>query len=60
MILCVLNRDLLKLPKNRQISQLQYDRIMGYIKSGKDEGATCLLGGDRHGQEGYFIQPTSV
>ncbi|EFP89168.2 aldehyde dehydrogenase (NAD+) [Puccinia graminis f. sp. tritici CRL 75-36-700-3] len=41
-----------------QISQLQYDRIMGYIKSGKDEGATCLLGGDRHGQEGYFIQPT--
>ncbi|KAA1083509.1 aldehyde dehydrogenase (NAD(P)(+)) ald5, variant 2 [Puccinia graminis f. sp. tritici] len=41
-----------------QISQLQYDRIMGYIKSGKDEGATCLLGGDRHGQEGFFIQPT--
>ncbi|KAA1083514.1 aldehyde dehydrogenase (NAD(P)(+)) ald5 [Puccinia graminis f. sp. tritici] len=41
-----------------QISQIQYDRIMGYIKSGKDEGATCLLGGDRHGQEGYFIQPT--
>jgi len=31
---------------------------MGYIKSGKDEGATCLIGGDREGQEGYFIQPT--
>lgn len=41
-----------------QISQLQYDRIMGYIKSGKDEGATCLIGGNREGQEGYFIQPT--
>ncbi|KAA1138729.1 aldehyde dehydrogenase (NAD(P)(+)) ald5 [Puccinia graminis f. sp. tritici] len=41
-----------------QISQLQFDRIMAYIKSGKDEGATCLLGGERHGQEGYFIQPT--
>ncbi|PLW06599.1 hypothetical protein PCANC_01609 [Puccinia coronata f. sp. avenae] len=41
-----------------QISQLQFDRIMGYIQAGKDEGATCLVGGDRHGQEGYFIQPT--
>ncbi|KAI9623096.1 hypothetical protein KEM48_009716 [Puccinia striiformis f. sp. tritici PST-130] len=41
-----------------QVSQLQYDRIMAYIKSGKEEGATCLIGGDRHGQEGYFIQPT--
>ncbi|KAH9456805.1 hypothetical protein Pst134EA_020715 [Puccinia striiformis f. sp. tritici] len=41
-----------------QVSQLQYDRIMAYIKSGKEEGATCLIGGDRHGQEGYYIQPT--
>lgn len=41
-----------------QISQVQYDRIMGYIKSGKKEGATCLFGGEQHGKEGYFIQPT--
>lgn len=41
-----------------QISSVQCDRIMGYIKSGKEEGATCLVGGERHGQEGYFIQPT--
>jgi aldehyde dehydrogenase (NAD+) len=41
-----------------QISQIQYDRIMGYIKSGKDDGATVHLGGDRFGTEGYFINPT--
>ncbi|KAH9461883.1 hypothetical protein Pst134EB_005799 [Puccinia striiformis f. sp. tritici] len=41
-----------------QVSELQYDRIMAHIKSGKDEGATCLIGGERHGQEGYYIQPT--
>ncbi|KIM71780.1 hypothetical protein PILCRDRAFT_749361 [Piloderma croceum F 1598] len=33
-------------------------RIMGYIQSGKSEGATCHIGGERHGTEGYFIQPT--
>ncbi|KAJ7478692.1 aldehyde dehydrogenase [Mycena galericulata] len=41
-----------------QVSQLQYDRIMGYIDSGKEEGATVHIGGERHGTEGYFIQPT--
>ncbi|KAJ4306721.1 aldehyde dehydrogenase (NAD(P)(+)) ald5 [Collariella sp. IMI 366227] len=41
-----------------QVSQLQYDRIMGYIKSGKEEGATVVTGGERHGDKGYFIQPT--
>ncbi|KFH46784.1 Aldehyde dehydrogenase-like protein [Hapsidospora chrysogenum ATCC 11550] len=41
-----------------QVSQLQYDRIMGYIESGKKEGATVEVGGGRHGDKGYFIQPT--
>ncbi|EFQ35179.1 aldehyde dehydrogenase [Colletotrichum graminicola] len=41
-----------------QVSQLQFDRIMGYIKAGKDEGATVETGGARHGDKGYFIQPT--
>ena len=31
---------------------------MGYINSGKEEGATVHLGGDRHGTEGFWIQPT--
>lgn len=41
-----------------QVSQLQYDRIMGYIEDGKKEGATVEIGGERHGNKGYFIQPT--
>ncbi|KAJ7277283.1 aldehyde dehydrogenase [Mycena rebaudengoi] len=41
-----------------QVSQTQFDRIMAYIDSGKKSGATVSLGGERHGTEGYFIQPT--
>lgn len=41
-----------------QVSQLQYDRIMAYIDSGKQGGAKVLTGGARHGKEGYFIEPT--
>ena len=33
-------------------------RIMNHIETGKKEGATVHLGGERHGTEGYFIQPT--
>lgn len=31
---------------------------MSYIESGKAEGATLQLGGVRHGEEGYWIEPT--
>lgn len=41
-----------------QVSQLQFDRIMGYIDEGKKSGAKVELGGERHGTDGYFIQPT--
>ncbi|KIM51127.1 hypothetical protein SCLCIDRAFT_1224821 [Scleroderma citrinum Foug A] len=41
-----------------QVSDIQYNRIMGYIDSGKKDGATVHIGGDRHGNEGYFVQPT--
>ncbi|KAJ7191744.1 aldehyde dehydrogenase [Mycena pura] len=40
------------------VSQTQFDKIMGYISSGKASGATLHTGGDRHGTEGFFIQPT--
>lgn len=33
-------------------------RIMRYIKSGREAGATLHLGGNRFGSEGYFINPT--
>jgi aldehyde dehydrogenase (NAD+) len=41
-----------------QVSEAQLDRIMGYIESGKREGATLACGGERVGDRGYFIQPT--
>lgn len=41
-----------------QVSQVQFDRILSYIEGGKKEGATVHLGGERHGTEGYWIQPT--
>ncbi|KAI0962715.1 hypothetical protein AcW1_000010 [Taiwanofungus camphoratus] len=41
-----------------QVSEVQYNRIMGYIQAGKQEGATVHFGGERVGTEGYFIQPT--
>ncbi|MGH7170259.1 MAG: aldehyde dehydrogenase family protein, partial [Gemmataceae bacterium] len=41
-----------------QVSQEQFDRIMGYIDAGKKEGAKLLTGGNRCGERGYFIEPT--
>lgn len=41
-----------------QVSQQQFERIMSYIHSGKQDGATIITGGERHGDRGYFIQPT--
>ena len=31
---------------------------MGMIDSGKSEGAKLITGGNRHGDKGFFIQPT--
>jgi acyl-CoA reductase-like NAD-dependent aldehyde dehydrogenase len=43
------------------VSQEQLERVMGYIKSGKREGATSTTGGERASgdlAQGYFVQPT--
>ena len=47
-----------KAEQGPQIDEIQFKRIMGYIQSGKVEGATVATGGERHGKKGYFIQPT--
>jgi phenylacetaldehyde dehydrogenase len=39
------------------VSQEQFDRVTGYIRSGRDDGAT-IHGGDRVGDRGYFVEPT--
>ena len=46
-----------------QASKEQYDKIMFYLKIGKEEGATVLTGGDREDlggeyDNGFYIQPT--
>jgi aldehyde dehydrogenase (NAD+) len=41
-----------------QIDKAQFDKIMGYIAKGKEQGATVVTGGERHGDKGFFIQPT--
>ncbi len=41
------------------VSKEQHDRVKGYLKTGKAEGATAKTGGEPGKQEsGYFIQPT--
>ena len=41
-----------------QVDKTQFDKILGYIASGKEQGAKCVTGGERHGDKGYFIKPT--
>ncbi|CAG4948974.1 unnamed protein product [Colias eurytheme] len=41
-----------------QIDTEMFNKVLGYIDAGKKEGARCVAGGSRHGNVGYFIQPT--
>ena len=36
----------------------QLQKILGFIDSGKHEGAKLLTGGKQHSNEGYFVEPT--
>src|SRR5579863_5530138 len=47
-----------KTEQGPQVDQSQFDKVMGYIESGRKEGAKLVCGGDRVGDRGYFIQPT--
>ena len=50
-----------KIDQGPQNSKMQYDKILGYIESGKQEGATVHLGGkvaDVGSEGGYYIEPT--
>ena len=40
------------------VSEEQFDKVTGYIASGIKEGAKVAVGGKRHGDRGYFVQPT--
>jgi len=41
-----------------QVDEEQMNKILGYVDSGKQQGAKLLTGGARFGDRGYFIQPT--
>ncbi len=41
-----------------QVDRAQFDKIMGFIEKGKDQGARCVTGGERVGDKGFFIEPT--
>ena len=47
-----------KTEQGPQVDQAQFDKVMGYIETGKREGASLLAGGKRVGDRGYFIEPT--
>jgi phenylacetaldehyde dehydrogenase len=40
------------------VSQEQFDRVTGYLKSGREQGAEFVTGGHRVGTSGYFVEPT--
>ena len=40
------------------INAAQRDRVLGYIETGRAEGATLVTGGGRPDGPGYFVEPT--
>ncbi|EKM54312.1 uncharacterized protein PHACADRAFT_196743 [Phanerochaete carnosa HHB-10118-sp] len=40
------------------VSKTQLDRVLGYIESGKQEGARIVTGGSHIEGPGYFVKPT--
>ncbi|MBI4512938.1 MAG: aldehyde dehydrogenase family protein [Gemmatimonadetes bacterium] len=48
-------------PKTRLgalVSERQMQRVLGYVDTGKREGATLLCGGARVGERGYYVSAT--
>jgi len=45
-----------------QVTKAQYDRVLSYIESGKNEGATLAMGGEAYKNvgdgKGFFVSPT--
>jgi phenylacetaldehyde dehydrogenase len=40
------------------VSDEQFQRVTGFLESGRQQGAEVVTGGKRHGNEGYFVEPT--
>ena len=40
------------------VSEEQLNRVLGFLESGKTDGVETLIGGNRIGDRGYFVEPT--
>ncbi|ETN36905.1 uncharacterized protein HMPREF1541_07892 [Cyphellophora europaea CBS 101466] len=40
------------------VDKIQFDKVMGYINSGKESSAELVVGGQRHSDKGYGVDPT--
>lgn len=40
------------------IDQDQFNKVMSYIKAGRESGAKLVTGGDQIGTKGFYIMPT--
>jgi phenylacetaldehyde dehydrogenase len=40
------------------VSEDQLKRVCGYMESGISQGAKAIVGGQRKGEKGYFVEPT--
>ncbi|KAL9013818.1 MAG: hypothetical protein Q9173_001511 [Seirophora scorigena] len=44
-----------------QVTKAQFEKVLGYVESGKSEGATLAVGGKAYkdvGGKGFFVEPT--
>jgi aldehyde dehydrogenase (NAD+) len=41
-----------------QVDNEQFNKVLSYVESGRQEGAKLMCGGDRVGDRGYFVAPT--
>jgi len=47
-----------KTEQGPQVDDVQFEKVMSFIESGKQQGAKLVAGGSRWGDKGYFIEPT--
>jgi len=40
------------------VSEAQMKRVLDYIEIGRKEGAQLVTGGNRHGERGFYVEPT--
>ncbi len=40
------------------VSEIQHQRVSGYLESGLEDGANAVVGGHKGSGKGYFIEPT--